>query len=162
MGSINFNNYKSDTYVHQGYTYADLSLDLGQEPFEMYIGSRVIKSVGKDIEISYDLNAIKNSIVNLFNTTPGYRLLLPDYGCDLRQFVFEPISESTAYRIGRTIRTNIEKWEPRIILDNIGIDAYEDENKYEILLKIIVPLFSGQQNRIIIPALLDRQGFTLT
>lgn len=161
MGSINFNNLKKSTYKEQKYVYADLHLDLEQEPFEVAIGNRVIRGGGKDIKIAYDLNAIRNSILNLFNTIPGHRFLLPDYGCDLRQFLFEPISESTGYNIGRTIRENIEKWEPRVTLLNINIDAYPDRNEYVITMVLEIP-FLQKNEKLNLKGLLNSQGFIIT
>jgi hypothetical protein len=161
MGSINFNNLERDTYKDQNYIYADLYLDLMQEPFEMVIGNRTVKGAGKDIKVAYDLNAIRNSILNLFNTIQGHRFLLPDYGCDLRRFLFEPISEAAAYDIGRTISENLEKWEPRVTLISINIDAYPDRNEYVVAMTLAVP-FLQKNEKLQLNGLLNNQGFILT
>ena len=161
MGSINFNNLRKDTYKEKRYTYADLFLDMGQEPFEMVIGHRTVRGAGKDIKVAYDLNAIKNSIINLFNTIPGQRFLLPDYGCDLRQFLFEPVSESDGLSIGRLIRKNIEKWEPRVTILSINVDVYMDSNEYVITMVLEVP-FLARDEKLNLKAVLNKQGFTIT
>lgn len=158
MGSINFNNLKNTNYNQQNYTFTDIFLDLSQEPFEIMIGSRASKGSGKDMKVAYDLNAIRNSIVNLFNTAPGERLLLPDYGCDLRQFIFEPISESTATRISATITRALLTWEPRVQLVSINIDGYEDRNEYVIDLVLEVP-FLARNQKLNIKGILNKQGY---
>jgi len=160
MASINFNNLKNTNYSQKSYTYTDLFLDFTQEPFESVIGNRYISGSGKDMKVAYDLNAIKNSIVNLFNTLPGERILLPDYGCDLRQFIFETVTDSNARFIGRTISKSIEKWEPRVKIVNINIDGYEDRNEYEITLILEVP-FLKKGEKLNLKGLLNRQGFTV-
>lgn len=161
MASINFNDLRKENYKEERYTYADLFLDMEQEPFEVVIGHRTIKGAGKDIKVAYDLNAIKNSIVNLFNTVPGERILLPDYGCDLRKYLFEPVSESDGLEIGRTIKRSIEKWEPRVAVISITVDVYEDTNEYVITLVLQVP-FLGPKEKLNLKATLNRQGFVIT
>ena len=160
MGSLNFNSFKNTNYSQKRNTYTDLFLDLASEPFEISIGNKSISNNGKDIKVAYDLNAIRNSIVNLFNTNPGDRILLPDYGCDLRQYIFERVSETMAKFIGRTIKTSIEQWEPRVIIVNINVDAYVDTQEYVINLKLEVP-FLEKDEKLNISGLLNQQGFTV-
>ena len=158
MSSINFNSFKNVNYSQKKNTYTDMYLDLDQEPFEILIGNRSVKGTGRDMKVAYDLNAIRNSIVNLFNTLPGERLLLPDYGCDLRQFIFEPITDSNARFIGRTITRAIEQWEPRVTLVSMNIDAYIERAEYDITLVLEVP-FLKRGEKLNITGTLNRQGF---
>lgn len=160
MGSITFNNFKNVNYSQQNYTYTDIFLDFAQEPFEFQIGNKITKGNGRDIKVAYDINAIKNSIVNLFNTIPGERLLLPDYGCDLRKYIFEAVTESTARIIGRTIKASIKQWEPRVTVININVDAYISKAEYEITLVLEVP-FLQRGETLNLTGLLNRQGFRI-
>jgi phage baseplate assembly protein W len=112
------------------------------------------------MKIAYDLNAIRNSIKNLFNTIPGERLLLPDYGCDLRQYIFENVTDSTAKAIGRTIQRSIKQWEPRVKVINIDVAAYVSTAQYEITLVLEVPFLQPGET-FNIAGLLNKQGFTV-
>jgi uncharacterized protein len=160
MGSINFNNLKNTNYSQKKYTYTDIYLDLTEEPSEIIVGNRNNNSKGRDIKAAYDINAIKNSIINLFNTVPGERFLLPDYGCDLRQYIFEPISETNARFIGRTIKRSISQWEPRVKIVNISIDAYIDKQQYVIILTLNIP-FLQTDTTFNFEGILNKQGFTV-
>jgi phage baseplate assembly protein W len=160
MGSINFNSFKNVNYSQKNYTYTDIFLDMAQEPFEILMGDRTINGNGRDMKVAYDLNAIRNSIINLFNTLPGERILLPDYGCDLRRFIFEPITDSTSRLIGRTIKTSIEQWEPRVVLVNINVDAYISRAEYEVTLVLEVP-FLQRNEKLNVAGILNRQGFRI-
>jgi phage baseplate assembly protein W len=133
---------------------------MAQEPFEILMGDRTINGNGRDMKVAYDLNAIRNSIINLFNTLPGERILLPDYGCDLRRFIFEPITDSTSRLIGRTIKTSIEQWEPRVVLVNINVDAYISRAEYEVTLVLEVP-FLQRNEKLNVAGILNRQGFRI-
>ena len=158
MGSINFNNLKNVNYSQKNYTYTDLFLDFTQEPFESRIGNRTINGAGKDMKVAYDLNAIRNSIVNLFNTSPGDRILLPDYGCNLKSYIFVNMSESTSRLLGRSIKTAIEQWEPRVNVVSINVDSYESLQEYVITLVLQVPFLPTGQT-LNLTATLNRQGF---
>ena len=160
MSSINFNSFKNVNYSQKKNTYTDMFLDMDQEPFEIIIGNRRVSGNGRDMKVAFDLNAIRNSINNLFNTLPGERLLLPDYGCDLRQYIFEPISESNARFIGRTITQALKQWEPRVTLVSMNIDAYIERAEYDITLVLEVP-FLVRGEKLNLNGTLNRQGFRI-
>ena len=126
-----------ETSLDKGYLYKDLALDLN--PAYSYNSQLNRKEFLKDVQASYDIQAITNSIINAFLTAPGDKILNPTYGIDLRRFLFEPIDEFTTEIIKDDIQTNLPLMEPRITLDNINIDADEEENQYDIELQINVP-----------------------
>lgn len=66
---------------------------------------------------------IDQSLSVLFATRPGERIMLPGYGCDLRQFLFRAIDSSTAAEIKDAIGTAILRWEPRITVNSITVDG---------------------------------------
>jgi phage baseplate assembly protein W len=160
MGSVNFNNLKNTSHSQKNYTYTDIYLDFAQKPFEIFGSNRTVNGKGRDMKVAFDINAIKNSLLNLFNTLPGERILLPDYGCDLRQFIFDPITDMMTRHIGRIIQTSISKWEPRVRIVNINVDGYAETNEYVITLTLEVP-FLARGETLNIKGLLNKKGFTV-
>ena len=70
-----------DAALKEGYLYKDLFLDLVPE---VYYNKQLNKAVVlKDVQGSYDIQAIKNSIINIFLTSPGQKILNPQFGLDL-------------------------------------------------------------------------------
>ena len=64
------------------FTYGDLALDL---KFEQLQNEPAFSSLTtKDVRGSYDLDAIKNSVRNLFTSFPGDKILNPEFGLDCR------------------------------------------------------------------------------
>jgi phage baseplate assembly protein W len=130
----------ADTYNTNQYVYKDLYLDITQNQ-TTYPGSRI--PVPKDdIQVSYDDQAISNSLTNLFNTIPGQRFLFPEYGLNLKQFVFEPISEYTAEIIGRKIFDTIKLYESRVTPLNVNVAAEPDRNLYIITITVLIPIYN--------------------
>jgi len=93
----------------------------------------------KDIQISEDIGAVKNSLFNLFTTMPGQKILTPLYGLNLTQYLFTPVSETQGQIIGEAILKGIQKFEPRIQLQKLNIQLDNDNNQYNIIMIINVP-----------------------
>ena len=108
-------------------TYTDLKLDM-QISKSIGDGLNVIDT--KDILVSTDEQAIKNSLNNIFSTKRGEKILNPEFGSSLEMFLFEPITPFIAKSIGDTILQNIRKYEPRIVINNVNVYPRPDENMY--------------------------------
>lgn len=119
------------------YLYKDISLDLGQK--KIYIPGYDKTIPGVDLAASFDLRAIVNSLQNLFNTLPGQRFLFPEYGLDLYQFLFEPITTTNAELIGNIMLGAIQTFEPRVKVEKIRVLTDPDNYQYDITLVISVP-----------------------
>lgn len=109
--------------------YTDLHLDL---QLSKNIGSGINYVNSKDILVDYDIAAIKNSIKNIFTTKKGEKILAPEFGCSLEQYLFEPISELYGRLIGEDILNSIAKYEPRIEVTAVNVLTLPDDNRYDI------------------------------
>lgn len=63
----------------------------------------------------------------LLSTLPGERIFHPDYGCNLNQFIFEPVTYQLVNRLQREILKSIDRWEKRI--EAVEIDVLSAENR---------------------------------
>ena len=70
--------------------------------------------VTDDLVVSRDASAIKQAIVNLLLTNKGERVMQPDYGSDIRSFLFEPLDFGTGAQIKNSIGYCLRVFEPRI------------------------------------------------
>ena len=67
---------------------------------------------------------VRQALFMLLSTTPGERLLRPDYGCHLRRIVFAPNDQTTAGLAIHYVRQAVEYWEPRVEI--VDLDAGPD------------------------------------
>lgn len=141
------------------YKYKDMSLDIKENKKSAGQGL-YSKNVVTDIEHSLDYEAITNSIINIFNTTPGEKILSPYFGLSLKQYLFEPTSLNTANTIGDVILLGLTKWEPRVIVDNIDIIVDHDQQTYEITLRLLIP--SLNNDNYVMTGVLTKSGFSTT
>jgi len=128
----------ADTYIESGYLYKDLALDLQQT--QIVAPGVNISTPGTDIKASFDLAAIKNSLLNLFNTLPGQRFLFPEYGLNLQQFLFSPITEFNGQILGEKIFEGIRTYESRVTPKQVRVVIDPDSNQYNITVIIEIPL----------------------
>ncbi len=141
--------------LNQGYLFKDLFLDLETA---VYYNKEINKPVIlKDVQGSYDEHAIKNSIANIFLTTPGEKILSPEFGLDLRGYLFEPVSQFTAFSIQDDIITRLPTMEPRISVDNVSVEPNTDANEYYITLQIDIPALNVYG--LSIRSLLNNNGY---
>jgi phage baseplate assembly protein W len=148
----------SQTYTEQKFLYKDLGFDIDQT--QISAPGFKIPVPGSDINASFDIAAIRNSLQNLFSTSPGQRFLYPEYGLDLKQFLFSPISEANGSILGNKIFATINNWEPRVSVQNVEVLIDPDNNQYVISIYINIPVLKRE---VTLESLLDikKQSFVI-
>jgi len=145
-----------ETALNAGYLYKDIGFDLvtnyTNNP-ELFKEQEVT-----DLKPIYDANAVITSIKNILTTSPGEKLLNPNFGLDLRDYLFEPITETRAFFLGNDLYNGLSDQEPRIVIDALDVVAVPDDNTYEILLKISIP--SLNINSVSLRGVLNIDGYT--
>jgi phage baseplate assembly protein W len=68
--------------------------------------------------------SIRQAILLLLSTTPGERVMRPDYGSRLHRLIFSPNDDTTAGLAIHYVRQALQRWEPRI--DVLDVDAGPD------------------------------------
>jgi len=91
--------------------------------------------VAGSVEMTSDELDIQRSLQILLTTRPGERVMQPDYGCNLDEMVFEPMTTTFMTHICEMVKTAILYYEPRIVLNNVQID--ESRETEGIILVII-------------------------
>jgi phage baseplate assembly protein W len=79
----------------------------------------------KDIKMISDEEDIESSLHVLLSTRLGERVMVPDYGCNLDELLFEGLTRTLITYVVELIETAILYHEPRI--DVIKIDISETE-----------------------------------
>lgn len=159
MGNVKITSLPKIREYQRDFAYADLHLDLATSyttKSEVYAAQENL-----DVVIDYDLGAIRNSIINIMTTSPGEKILNPLLGIDLRDLLFEPVSEDVRETIVERIRVGLIEQEPRIeFFEPPEVISDEENEQYIVNLKIVVPLL-GEENIIGLTGLLNFEGFTI-
>jgi len=67
-----------------------------------------------------DRDAIRADLLHLLLTNKGDRLYLPDFGSDLRKFIFEPNDSITHDDIKKSLNDSISRYIPNLIVNSIN------------------------------------------
>jgi len=91
-----------------------------------------------ELQRAYNEEAVKVSIDNIIRTRLGSRVMRPEFGSGIYDYLFSPMSTTTAQRLARNIREAIEKWDDRVIVNSVNISQSTDYNsvKIDILFSI--------------------------
>ena len=83
-------------------------------------------SVGRDYvdTAATDEVLIRMDLMNHFNTRMGERVMNPDFGCLVWQYLFDPFTDEAKFAIVENIQ-DIIKQDPRVVLDKIDVTEYE-------------------------------------
>jgi phage baseplate assembly protein W len=73
-----------------------------------------IATVGREQEIAEAIRLV-------LGTAPGERPMRPEFGCRIHEYVFAPSDGATAGRLAHEVRTALERWEPRIEVDDVAV-----------------------------------------
>ena len=156
MGSINIDYIKKDDTTKSSHLYSDVHLDLVND---YKIRGNFTKAGAQlvDIKVAYDIEAVKNSMNAIFSTNFGERLLLPEFGVNIKRFLFSPVSGSVARAIGELLNEAIEKWEPRVVVQRLNIIPVVSDARYDIQLQFYVPSLKTED--LFMGSILQGEGF---
>jgi len=83
---------------------------------------RVDRRTGKIAMVSHE-DDIREAVDIIINTYRGERVMRPDFGCTVDDYVFNPMAHSPAHTIAHEIRNALVLQEPRIENINVRADA---------------------------------------
>ena len=101
---------------------------------------------------------IKQNFKNLLLTSPGERIMIPDFGVGLRNYLFEPKIDVTS-KITKKIHEQVSIYMPYVQIDDIlfdfngSADALEEKNILSVRIEFQVPSFNLNST-----ILIDRSG----
>lgn len=89
--------------------------------------------------------AIRQSIWMILSTSPGERVMRPDFGCGIHDLVFGVHDAGTVGRVCTAVRDALADWEPRI--DVLDVSAVPDPAQPNQLLIEINYQVRGSNSR---------------
>ena len=89
-----------------------------------------------DVGIKKDVEAVKQSVINILLTSPGERPFDPLFGCDIRSQLFENYDPILEAILDEQIRTSLRNYEPRVEVLNVAVSGRPDNNKVDITVEI--------------------------
>jgi phage baseplate assembly protein W len=71
--------------------------------------------------LTNERNELQQSIQVILSTSPGQRVMRPNFGCRLQDLVFQPNNSHTIAQVRRYVEEALGMWEPRINLRTVDV-----------------------------------------
>lgn len=95
-----------------------------------------------------DNDSIRDVLWNILLTSPGERLMRPEFGAGIKQFIHQPNNETTRRLIAEQALKAIQKWEPRIQVLELRVDN-SAQALNEVTLRILYQIKqTGEHNSL--------------
>lgn len=78
---------------------------------------------------------VRQAIQIILGTNPGERIMRPDFGAGLNDFVFEPISTTTISLVRTRVYEALVDWEPRIDVERVRV-SYDPAQQGRLQIEI--------------------------
>ena len=92
---------------------------------------------------------IEQAIRIILNTSPGQRVMRPEFGCRLHELVFAPNNSRTSGLAERYIRKALGRWEPRIELEKVTVSP-DAQNQARLLASVTYRIKATHSSRSLV------------
>ena len=89
---------------------------------------------------------IEPSILSILGTAKGERVMRPEFGSSIHDFVFAPNNATTHGLLGYHVRDALAFWEPRIEVTDIDVAA-DELNPSRVLINISYTVITTNDDR---------------
>ena len=100
----------------------------------------------KSVELVSDEVDINQSLEILLSTRLGERVMLPKYGCNLDELVFETMDATFETYITELVRSAILYHEPRIDLESVDYENNPNEGVLLIMINYKIRITNSRSN----------------
>ena len=97
------------------------------------------------------LPRIQQALRMILETEPGERLMRPDFGCGLRRFLQQPNTGATRAQIESAVREALGRWESRIELIDVVVEADADVASALWIVVDYRLLVDGRRDNLVFP-----------
>ena len=103
---------------------------------------------GKIAEAAYEQD-VREAIQIILGTSPGERVMRPEFGAGLDRFVFDPIGPATLTQVEVRVRDALIAWEPRIDVEEVLVTPEgQPANVLSIEVQYVVRATNTRENLV--------------
>ncbi|TCO55203.1 GPW/gp25 family protein [Actinocrispum wychmicini] len=91
---------------------------------------------------------IDGALRMILTTSPGERVMRPDFGCSMWEQVFAPVNASTLGLIEQSVREAVTRWEPRVEVEQVTAAPEGDGSMIAIDISYRVKATNDHRNLV--------------
>jgi phage baseplate assembly protein W len=120
-----------------------------------FVGFNTVNNPNPPYSLS-NIELIKRDILNHFATPVGERVMMPDFGTRIYEYLFDPFDEYTKNAIIEDA-VNVVKSDPRVEL--VDIDVFQEDQALNVIMNLLFKPESVTDNLFVTFSLKDRESF---
>ncbi|MEU5716803.1 GPW/gp25 family protein [Streptomyces sp. NPDC020403] len=101
---------------------------------------------GRTAHARYDEH-VRDLVEQVLFTSPGERLMRPDFGCGLLDLVFTPNSPELASAMELSVQASLQRWLGELI-DVESLDVVSEENVVRVYLRYVVRSTGSRRDEV--------------
>ncbi|MFF3455040.1 GPW/gp25 family protein [Streptomyces sp. NPDC002730] len=101
---------------------------------------------GRTAHAAYD-DHVRDLIEQLLFTSPGERVMRPDFGCGLLDLVFTPNSPELASALELSVQASLQRWLGELI-EVEALDVVSEENVVRVHLRYVVRSTASRRDEV--------------
>lgn len=101
---------------------------------------------GRTAHAAYD-DHVRDLIEQLLFTSPGERVMRPDFGCGLLDLVFTPNSPELASALELSVQASLQRWLGELI-EVETLDVVSEENVVRVYLSYVVRSTGSRRDEV--------------
>ncbi|MFI2257700.1 GPW/gp25 family protein [Streptomyces tubercidicus] len=90
---------------------------------------------------------VRDLIEQLLFTSPGERVMRPDFGCGLLELVFTPNSPELASAVELSVQASLQRWLGDLI-EVESLDVVSEENVVRVYLRYVVRSTANRRDEV--------------
>ncbi|HZG06701.1 MAG TPA: GPW/gp25 family protein [Streptomyces sp.] len=101
---------------------------------------------GRTAHAAYDEH-VRDLVEQLLFTSPGERVMRPDFGCGLLDLVFTPNSPELASAVELSVQASLQRWLGELI-EVEDLDVVSEENVVRVHLRYVVRATASRRDEV--------------
>jgi hypothetical protein len=83
-------------------------------------------------------DAVRSDLLHLLLTNKGERLYLPDFGSDLKKYIFEPNDKITQDEIKDNLNQTIKEYLPNLQINKVVFENMDIEESIKVIISFTI------------------------
>ena len=103
------------------------------------LDENLVQDIQGNLALVVNEQSVRDSIDNILNTNPGERLFLPQFDSGVRTLLFEPMTQAKMGTFSNNIKSAIETWDNRVIVQGVDLTIDTDNNYVAVTVSFSIP-----------------------
>jgi phage baseplate assembly protein W len=101
------------------------------------------------VSLAGEFNEIEQAMKIVLLTSPGQRVMRPEFGCRIHELIFAPNNSETSAQAARFVEDALAMWEPRINVMEINVypDPYQDNR---LIIEVLYQIKATNDSRSLV------------